>query len=1711
MQSALASGPWNPLEGYVSSLMIHEGAETLVFRARAAETGAPVIIKLTKNEYPTARELARLRREFAILRDIETPRTPRARSLEERGRGVALVMDDLGHGTLRDLLDRGPLDIETTLTIAISLSDVLAEVHRRGVIHKDITPRNIVVDEATKDVYLIDFGISARLAEEMHLPGGPSGLEGTLVYIAPEQTGRMNRAVDLRADLYSLGAVLYEMLTDTLPFPADDAAELIHSHLARSAASPHERESSVPVTLSAIVMTLLAKTPEDRYQSDAGLRADLEECLTQLREKGRIDPFPLRRRDKATELRRPQRLYGRERDLEVLADAFERARLRGPELVLVSGYSGIGKSALVNEMHKLTAREGGYFVSGKFDHISREMPLAPVMHAFRDLILQVLTEPPQSLAQWKADLLHALGGNGRLLTDLVPELELIIGPQPEPPALSPNQAKNRFEMTLQNFLDVFADPDHPLVIFLDDLQWIDPASLSLLKLLLVDAYSQHMVIIGAYRENEVGPGHPLALTLDELRRRGRSSTDIHLRPLDQPTVQKLVADTLTSSEAEVAELAASIHEKTQGNPFFVYQFMVALKDEGLLCFDAAAGEWRWEIERVRTANVTDNVVDLMVSKLQRLSSSTRQALTLAACIGSSFDLRTLSIIGEKAITEMAAALWQAMREGYVIPLDGDYRLLEDGAATSELPADFNVRYRFIHDRILHAAYMLVDPERKRRLHLSIGRLLRRRAGNELRDEDLLEIVRHLNPGAEGIDDPAERLDLARLNLRAGRRARAATAWRAAADYFRAGLSLLRDSDWETDFELCFSLHVEGAESEYLADDIERAKALFESVLPRTRSELERATICRVRMRILFSLGRFPEAVKVGGEGLVSLGYPWNPEEAESQAVFMAELAQVEENLGGRRIEELLDAPEITDPKLRATLELFDVMGITAYQLGSNAFGVITLKAVNLALKHGNTDVCAFPFSSLGYVLALLFGRVADGLAFAKLALDLNKKYPNAMQISRINICYACCIPMKGTLRDAEPYLNIARQAGLESGDLSMLGVACYLAPIMKLGAGDQIEDVLEVAEKDLALVRRTREAVWIASVVLVRQTAACLAGRTHGRTSLSDDSINEDTLMGSLNDVEHGNSTFHYHYLKLVLHSLYRETAAAVASGEAAEARAMYVGGNPQTKLMSFYLCMTNLALPPAASPEEVERRAQVMARHRGALDSYAASSPKSFLHMKVLVDAEAARAGGEFEQAARFYENAITLSQENKAPHIEALANELCARFYMGLGATKAAGVYMKDAYRAYIHWGAMAKAEALETEYAYVMPSLGRDKGSGKRTTTTTSTDITSTSSNLLTRTSLGSLRDAALVVRAAQAIAGEVDLPKVIDRLASLVLENAGAQRGALILSRDGELVLTAIFGDASSAVEEGHGRPLSEGDNIPESIVLYVARTQDPLVLDDSGAVMRFSEDAYIAKGAPKSILCLPLLHQSRLSGVLYLENRVMTGVFNAARVELLALLSAQAAIAIENARLISNVRAANAEVQRSNERLEVEVAHRTEELGRANKDLLAAKERLERELERREQIEQERTTLQEQVIRAQRARLAEMSTPVIPITDEIIVMPLIGTVDRERAQQVLAAALEGVQRHRAQVLILDITGIKQIDTNVAGTLLGVSGALRLLGAEAVLTGIAPEIATTLVGLGIDLASFMTKGTLQSGMDYALRRVRSSGMARGRSSR
>lgn len=1693
------------LPGYSSLELIYEGAETYVFRAKNEATGAASILKCTKSEYPTARELSRLRREYLILQQLPAQCGAEPIGLEELGRGLVLIMADRGWPTLREVIDAGVLDIQSSLELAVSLAQALAIIHREGIVHKDLTPRNILVDQASWSVRLIDFGISSRISREKIRPATLESVEGTPRYLAPEQTGRMNRAIDSRADLYSFGVILYEMLTGSPPFADADLDDLLQRHLTTIPVPPHERQASIPAILSDIVMMLLQKMPEERYQSDAGLRVDLEECLQQWKSSNDISAFPLRRRDKAPHLRGVQRLYGRDADASALVRAFERTQARGPEFVVIRGYSGVGKSSLVHELHRvLSQRQGGHFISGKFDKISQDIPLAPVIQALRDLVKQILTEPPAVLDIWKQKILQSLGGNGRVITDLIPELEIVIGPQPALAEVDTYRAKNRFEMALQDFLHVFPTRERPLVVFLDDLQWIDPASQGLLKLLLTDPLNQHQLYIIAYRDNEVDEGHPLRTLLAELAKTNLIPVEIDLRSLDADLTTQLVADLLTSSVDEVSDLAGVVFEKTQGNPFFVQQFLNSLVRRDFLRFDPEQGAWQWDVLEICGAELTDNVVQLMVETLQRLSADTRRILTFAACIGHSFDLDTLLAITKENTDVITSALFESMKAGLVNPLDDDYRFVEGLARGATDAAFVRTGYAFVHDRVMQAAYSLVNADEQEQLHLQIGRHLLARAGKTISDDIVLDVVHHLNLGVKRITDSLERIEVMTLNLRAGKRAKVATAYHAAAEYLRVGLDLLRPEDWSEHAQLAYDLHLEAAESETFRGGFDRAKTLMATLIDHARNDVERAAVMRLRVTCLMNMTLYPEALDAGSEALRMLGFPLEREEILSPQVMMGELGKIDANLQGRKIRDLIDAPEIKDERLRAVIAVLDVMGPVAFYHGPIAFSVVNFRGASFAIEHGHTELCAYPYSSVAYCLAGLFGRVVDGLEFGNLAVEVNKKYPSTVQAARLYIPYASSLHMNLPLREATPFYVLARQKAVESGEFLMLGTSGFLQIISSLIAGDSLGELLDEADTILSVCRRTRDMYSIVSVSAARQAVACLAGKTKGPISFDDDQFSEQENVLALSDVHFGLVKTHHFVLKTLICLLQGQYTEALEATEEAERRCMLIGGNPASKTHPFLRSLVLLQAPRSEDAAENARRAECVEKHTAEMDQLAIWSPKNFAHMKALVDAEKARIRGDVTATLQAYETAIQLAQENKAPHFEALANESLANYFATLGSPTAGSGYARNAYRAYNHWGAKSKIAVLDEQAPRVWPSLREITRSRVGQTRPGEHTRSHANRTLLEHTNMGGLRDAALVVRAAQEIASEIDLPRVIDRLAKLVLENAGADHGCLVLAREGELYVAAILGADSSRLDKGTGRALNESGECARSIVQYVARTQETVVLENASRSARFGDDPYFAGGLAKSVLGVPLLHQGRLSGVLYLENRSATGIFNAARVELLTLLSSQAAIAIDIARLIENARVASEEVRRTNERLEQEVAHRTEELRHANESLSSANQRLEEELLQRLQVEEQRAALNAQMLAAQKERLAELSTPLLPVSRDIVVIPLIGSMDTERADQVLAVALDGAQRLGSRFVILDVTGLKHVDTHTAGMLANVASALRLLGAETVITGIRPKIAQTLIALDINLQSFVTMATLQSGMEYALKRAR---MVRG----
>jgi PAS domain S-box-containing protein len=1488
------------IPGYQVDDFIYESSHSLVYRGRRQADERPVILKILKKEYPTPQEIARFTLEYQIARDLDLAGVVKVYALEKYRRSLVISMEDFGAESL-DRLIAGRTPIRDFLNLAIKLSDVIGQIHRQHIMHKDINPANIVLNPATGELKIIDFGISTVLSHENASLSSPNVLEGTLAYISPEQTGRMNRTIDYRTDFYSLGATFYKLLTGSVPFNANEAMELVHAHIARQPAPPHALDADTPQPVSEIVLKLLAKNAEDRYQSAYGLRADLEECLRQWQASGRIDPFSLGRYDISDRFQIPQKLYGRQAEVAALLEAFERVgeRQAGIEIILVAGYSGIGKTSLIHEIHKPITQRRGYFIAGKFDQFKRNIPYESLIQAFQGLVQQLLTEPEEQIAAWRERLLTALGPNGQVIVEVIPEVELITGPQPEAPTLSPTEAQNRFNVTFRDFVRVFAQPAHPLAMFLDDLQWADAATLNLLQLLVADSDTLCLLLIGAYRDNEVSPGHPLLSTLAEIEKTGTALQRMFLAPLALFDVTQLLADTLHASRAEVGALAALVERKTNGNPFFVNQFLNSLYADKLITFDPARGAWRWEIDQIAQQAVADNVVELMSGKLQKLAPATQQALQLAACIGSQFDLGILAMVNQRPARETAADLWPALEEEYIRPIGNAYRFVRAEVAPE------TVVYKFLHDRVQQAAYSLIPAESRPALHLNIGRLMQQHYPPEVIENKIFDLVNQLNEGAHLLDRPAERLHVAQLNLIAGKKAKAAIAYQQAQQYLAAGIALLPADSWRTDYELTLALYATHAECAYLCGDWEVAEAGFQAALDQVRTNLDKAEICLLRVALYTTQGKYAEALTIGVAGLNLLGadLPQYTDEID----VVPELTKVQENLAGKNIEDLIDAPEMTDPEKQLVLPLLIRLLASAYFLNQNLFALMIFKVVNLSLEYGHTKMSGYAYGTYAIILASRMGQYEAADQFVRLAFKLDEKLRNLDFYHRAYHSMGTFV--NHTIRHAKysiDYLKQGYQYSIENGDLIYAGYCGNVAIYYLCLLGVPLDEVYAQSEHILDFVLRAKDQDTADNIIVSRQMILGLQGKAGQPTAFGDQRYDEAEHVAHMQMIAMKLPLGWYYILKARTLFLFGEYAAALEMARKSEAIIGFSTGLLQVPEYYFYYSLTLAALHPEATADDQAAYWGTLSTHQAQMKHWADHAPENFRHKYLLVAAEMARIMGQDTKAMDLYDQAIDAAAESEYTQNEALANELAARFYLGKGKEKIARIYLLDAHYNYLKWGATAKVAALEASFPEVFIQL--------KAKTHTTGPITSTSD--LTQSSAGAL-DFSTVLKASQVLSGEIVLDTLLSKLMTIVIENAGAQKGYLLLDNNGRLSI-----EAAGAVDQVdpvvlQAIPLASAAYgaapiLPAAIINYVARTRDIVVLSEASREGQFSQDTYVAAHRPQSILCLPLLNQGKLIGILYLENNLTSGAFTPDRLEVLRLLAAQAAISIENARLYTDL-------------------------------------------------------------------------------------------------------------------------------------------------------------------------------------------------------
>lgn len=1459
-----------------------QDGEFMLSRGLRAGDRSPLLVVTPVLEHPAPASVRRLEHAYALRDALEPAWAARPLELVHHQGRPTLLLEDPGGEVLESFLGH-PLELTQFLRVAIGLASALSELHKRGLIHKDVKPSNVLVNSATAEVWLMGFGIASRIPRERQSPESPEFIAGTLAYMAPEQTGRMNRSIDSRSDLYALGVTLYEMLTGSRPFTASDPMEWVHCHIARPPVPPTERLKNVPRSVSAIVMKLLAKTAEERYQTAAGVANDLRRCLADWETRRRINEFPLAEHDTPDHLLIPEKLYGRDTEIDTLLTAFDRVVTGGrPELVLVSGYSGIGKSAVVNELHKPLVPPCGLFASGKFDQYKRDIPYATLAQAFQSLIRPLLCKSETELSKWRNALHEALDPNGQLIVDLVPELKLILGEQPRVPELSPQAARGRFHLVFRRFISVFARPEHPLALFLDDLQWLDAATLDLLEDLLTRTDVHNLLLIGAYRDNEVSTTHPLMRKLEAMRQAGAILQDIVLAPLTREDLGQLLGDSLHCEPEHATPLAQLVHDKTTGNPFFAIQFISSLAEEGLLTFDYGDGRWSWDLNRIHAKGYTDNVVDLMVGKLNRLPVETRNALQPLACLGSSAEFAMLRMVYENSEEEVHGQLFEAVRAGLIFRSEASYR--------------------FLHDRVQEAAYSLAPEESRAEAHLRIGMLLAEHTSQEKREEVIFEIVNQLNRGAHLIGSVEERERVADLNLIAGRRAKTSTAYASALKYLAAGRALLTEETWDHNYELAFAIEYLIAECELLTADMVSAENRLSVLAERARSAHDIAIVTRLRLTLYTALDRSDRGVEVCLEYLRGVGTDWSP--TPTREDVMREYSRIWSLVGSRQIEELVELPLMTNAEILDVLDVLTEVVTPALFCDENLCSLVLCHMVNLSLEHGNCDGSCFAYVWFAIIAGPRFNNYKGGFRFGQLGYELVEKRRLTRYQARTYFSFGnIVIPWARHVRTGRDLVRRAFDAAYRIGDLTFAAYSCNGLITNFFAAGDPLAEVQPEAEKGLAFAQRARFGLIVDIILSQLQFVRTLRGLTPKFGCLSDEAFDELEFERHLaSNPVLMLTDFWYCARKVQARFFAGDYAAAVAASLRAQQLLWTSPSQFETAEFRFYGALSHAGAWDSASPNQKQQHFEALTAHHQQLEIWAEHCPENFENRAALVGAEMARLEGRVLDAEHLYEKAIRSAHANGFIHNEALAYEVAARFYAARSFDKVADTYLREARYCYVRWGADGKVRQLDQLYPYL-----REKEQLPGPTSTIVAPV--------------ALLDLATVIKVSQAASSEIVLEKLIDGLMRTAIEHAGAERGLLILPRGVEARIEAEATTSGDDVVVHLQDDSVTAAALPESLVRYVMRTHESVILDDASAQNPFSADTYIIQHHVRSILCLPLINQAKLKGVLYLENNLTPHVFTPTRIAVLKLLASQAAISLENTQLYRDLEEREGKIRR----------------------------------------------------------------------------------------------------------------------------------------------------------------------------------------------
>lgn len=1498
---------------------VAEVPQTAVFKVyHQANPNQTLVLKVLKSINFSGYKKAQFDQKIEHLKVLKNPLLITPDSFEVND-GLCFITQEYFNGISLDVFikEHPQLPLSDFFILACRLTQALEKIHEAGIIHGGIKPHNILVGSNISDIRLIDFISTVDVRDVSHFIYDRSFIRNTLSYTSPEQTGRINHRVVFSSDLYSLGIVFYEILTGELPFYSDDPLELIHSHLAKEAPQVHIHNPDIPVALSKIIAKLIIKQPEKRYQSAGGLLTDLMRCQAEYAKTGAIREFLLEKCVSIQKIPFVSKMVGRDKEAGTILEEYEQVVKGEFRSLLISGLSGIGKTRLIQELQNPIVKHKGYFTSGKFDIYQKNIPYSSLIQALKNLIRTFLTESNERAANWKKRILQSVGNNGKVLTDAIPELEILIGPQPDVKALPPVEALNRYHDLFDRFLTCLASEENPLTLFIDDLQWCDMASFDFLSNIMAN-YKDHpyFFLLGAYRHNEVDSSHPLSKLITNAKISGWPLTEIRLESLKPHHCHEMVSYILDSPRSKTKTLSDFISTLSEGNPLFVSESLSYLYNEGLLFFDEKR-QWCWEVGKVNQSHMPTTVVALFSAKIQKLAPGLTGLLKYCACMGNSFSPNDISAINGMSLFELYELLKPALSQGLLIENKG--------------------QLQFIHDRVQEAVLSLIPAEDRRQIHRKVGSYLITTipADMELeKAENLFAIVSHLNLGKEEKVIGQEAYFLSDLNYYAGNKALNSLATEAANEYFQISRSLLPDDCWNgAHYQRTFSILKKAAKTELMCGNYTNSERLLNLLLDHAITDLDKGECLAEQTTSLSSIGNFIKAIETANKGLSIFGktIPEDPDEAQRKRErLISDIFAKDFDI----YEAILNMPFTDERKSKIELAFYSELIPDLYMSGLvPQLYLSAAQSTQHCLSGGMDESVIYSFSIMG----LLLGEQGDfeqAFRFEDLARDLSAKYPNTFGATRgMNGIVWCNMHSRSHPKQIVEYCLKSIQCGKNCGDLYNAGLS--YGPLMwnlqVQGADmsaieDYANECLQFSNRfNLAFSARLAEAMQAGWVGPMKKNCAHVS---------MDEKLRlweKDNHIASAGSYCVHMAISHYYFGEYEEAGRYLEEVKRYLSG---------LTDNVLKRQWHVFLVLNKLKLFEQESGSAFDELIAEIRPVVEKIEAWAALGPllKPYL---VFVNAERERVTGSFKEARSLYLDAINIAHEQKYTFLEGHLNECLGELLLKSGQCTQR-VYFAEAARLYRACGAERKESNLINKYPEyfkeekaVVPQLG----------------LETAAPNILPPLDIDYLMKSSI------AIAAEIEQDTLLKKIMNVVIESSGAQHGYLLIQENDGLFVYAESHVVKKQIIRTVNRKLEDTRDICKAIARYVYRTGERLVLNNAAQEGIFKDNPEVHHMGLKSVLCLPVIKQSKKIGVLYLENRLSDAVFTSEKTQLTELLTSQAAISLENSRLVEEMKRAEEALRDAKAELEMRVLERTAELARTN-------QLLEEDITRRKQAEEQ---------------------------------------------------------------------------------------------------------------------------------------------------